>query len=109
MKQLLEGINYLHQQNYLHRDIKTANILIDNSGNLLIADFGLARHYDEKPPQPGQGAGVAQRSYTSMVVTRWYRSPELILGGAFVEMDDNRPVPPYLARKRTPPNDDMPY
>lgn len=80
MKQLLEGINYLHQQNYLHRDIKTANILIDNSGNLLIADFGLARHYDEKPPQPGQGAGVAQRSYTSMVVTRWYRSPELILG-----------------------------
>lgn len=80
MKQLLEGINYLHQHNYLHRDIKTANILVNNSGNLLIADFGLARHYDEKPPQPGHGAGVAQRSYTSMVVTRWYRSPELILG-----------------------------
>lgn len=80
MKQLLEGINYLHQQNYLHRDIKTANILIDNQGNLQIADFGLARYYDEEPPKPGQGAGVANRSYTGMVVTRWYRPPELILG-----------------------------
>lgn len=82
MKQLLEGINYLHQENYLHRDIKTANILIDNRGNLQIADFGLARYYDEEPPKPGKGAGVAQRSYTGMVVTRWYRSPELILGEA---------------------------
>lgn len=80
MKQLLEGINYLHQQNYLHRDIKTANILIDNRGHLLIADFGLARCYEEDPPKPGQSAGVAQRSYTGMVVTRWYRPPELILG-----------------------------
>lgn len=80
LKQLLNGINYLHHQNYMHRDIKTANILIDNKGNLLIADFGLARHYDEEPPRPGYGAGVAHKSYTAMVVTRWYRPPELVLG-----------------------------
>ncbi|TPX32416.1 hypothetical protein SmJEL517_g04465 [Synchytrium microbalum] len=71
MKQLLEGTAYLHQVRLIHRDMKTANILIDNHGNLRLADFGLARTYnpDEK-----------KRRYTNMVVTRWYRPPELILG-----------------------------
>lgn len=79
MKQLLEGINYIHQQGYLHRDIKTANILIDNFGIVKLADFGLARKYlGDKPTK--QGAGPAQHAYTALVVTRWYRPPELVLG-----------------------------
>lgn len=79
MKQLLEGTAYLHQNKILHRDMKAANLLINNRGILQIADFGLARPYDEDPPKPGQGGGEATREYTTLVVTRWYRPPELLL------------------------------
>ncbi|KAJ5812562.1 hypothetical protein N7474_008863 [Penicillium riverlandense] len=79
LKQLLEGLRYLHASRILHRDMKAANLLISNGGILQIADFGLARPYDESPPQPGQGGGEAKREYTALVVTRWYRPPELLL------------------------------
>lgn len=84
MLQLLEGINYIHCMKYMHRDIKTANILIDHTGTVKLADFGLARLYYGPPPNlkyPG-GAGSGAK-YTSVVVTRWYRAPELVLGDKF--------------------------
>ncbi|KAF2457009.1 kinase-like domain-containing protein [Lineolata rhizophorae] len=79
MLQLLEGLRYLHDSSILHRDMKAANLLINNRGILQIADFGLARHYDEPVPRKGKGGGEAHRDYTSLVVTRWYRPPELLL------------------------------
>lgn len=69
----------VEQSHILHRDMKAANILISNKGILQIADFGLARHYEGDTPVPGQGNGKATRDYTSLVVTRWYRPPELLL------------------------------
>jgi serine/threonine-protein kinase BUR1 len=80
MMQLLEGLRYLHDCQILHRDMKAANLLINNRGILQIADFGLARTYDEEVPQPGKGGGEAKNDYTALVVTRWYRPPELLLG-----------------------------
>lgn len=76
MKQLLEGTEYMHRNNILHRDMKAANLLISNTGSLRIADFGLARAYDSKPADH-RGR---ERKYTNCVVTRWYRPPELLLG-----------------------------
>src|SRR5271169_3195959 len=80
MKQLLEGCAYLHENKILHRDMKAANLLINNRGILQIADFGLARPYEEPPPRRGEPAKRPNRPYTNCVVTRWYRPPELLLG-----------------------------
>ncbi|KAK9152771.1 hypothetical protein Sjap_000251 [Stephania japonica] len=70
MQQLLCGLDHCHSNGVLHRDIKGSNLLIDNSGVLKIADFGLASSYDPHQNQP----------LTSRVVTLWYRPPELLLG-----------------------------
>ncbi|XP_010470669.1 PREDICTED: cyclin-dependent kinase G-2 [Camelina sativa] len=69
MLQLLEGVKYLHDNWVLHRDLKTSNLLLNNRGELKICDFGLARQY-----------GSPLKPYTHLVVTLWYRAPELLLG-----------------------------
>jgi len=69
MKQLLSGIHHLHDNWILHRDLKTSNLLLSHRGILKIGDFGLAREY-----------GSPLRPYTPIVVTLWYRCPELLLG-----------------------------
>lgn len=70
MQQLLCGLKHCHSRGVLHRDIKGSNLLIDNNGNLKIADFGLATFFHPNQKHP----------LTSRVVTLWYRPPELLLG-----------------------------
>ncbi|KAF6022664.1 CDK3 [Bugula neritina] len=67
--QLLQGIAYCHAHRVLHRDLKPQNLLIDNSGNIKLADFGLARAF-----------GMPVRMYTHEIVTLWYRPPEILMG-----------------------------
>ena len=70
----------LSSDNIIINLLQAANLLIDNRGVLRIADFGLARIFNEPVPVPGGGGGQAERDYTNCVVTRWYRPPELLLG-----------------------------
>ncbi|CAL4103636.1 unnamed protein product, partial [Meganyctiphanes norvegica] len=70
MKQLLNGLNYCHKKNFLHRDIKCSNILMNNKGQVKLGDFGLARLFSSNKERP----------YTNKVITLWYRPPELLLG-----------------------------
>ncbi|KAG2459669.1 CD11B kinase, partial [Polypterus senegalus] len=69
MIQLLRGVRHLHDNWILHRDLKTSNLLLSHKGILKIGDFGLAREY-----------GSPLKPYTPVVVTLWYRAPELLLG-----------------------------
>ncbi|KAK2148987.1 hypothetical protein LSH36_472g00013 [Paralvinella palmiformis] len=67
--QVLKGIEFCHLHNIIHRDIKPENILVSRSGIVKLCDFGFARTL----AQPGE-------AYTDYVATRWYRSPELLVG-----------------------------
>ena len=67
--QTLLGLEYLHSNWILHRDLKPNNLLVDASGCLKLGDFGLAKYF-----------GSPNRQYTDRVVTRWYRAPELLYG-----------------------------
>lgn len=67
--QTLQGLEYLHLNWILHRDLKPNNLLVNVNGVLKIGDFGLAKLY-----------GSPNRVNTHQVVTRWYRAPELLFG-----------------------------
>ena len=77
MKQILMGLNYCHGHLVLHRDLKAANLLINNKGELKLADFGLARSYSEKnarkPAEAEAGLDEGAEKYTARVITLWYR------------------------------------
>ena len=67
--QLLKGLSYCHSRNILHRDLKPQNLLINRTGELKLADFGLARAF-----------GIPVRCYSAEVVTLWYRPPDVLFG-----------------------------
>ncbi|KAH9006845.1 Pkinase-domain-containing protein, partial [Lactarius hatsudake] len=69
-EQMLAGLAYLHHKGIIHRDIKGSNILVNNRGELKLADFGLARFYHKR----------RRSDYTNRVITLWYRPPELLFG-----------------------------
>ncbi|KAK1336548.1 hypothetical protein QTO34_002579 [Cnephaeus nilssonii] len=97
MFQLLRGLAYIHHQHVLHRDLKPQNILISHLGELKLADFGLAR-----------AKSIPSQTYSSEVVTLWYRPPDALLGATeysseldiwgagciFIEMFQGQPLFP---------------
>ncbi|XP_069785314.1 cyclin-dependent kinase 17-like isoform X2 [Narcine bancroftii] len=95
--QLLRGLAYCHHRKVLHRDLKPQNLLINEKGELKLADFGLAR-----------AKSVPTKTYSNEVVTLWYRPPDVLLGSTeystqidmwgvgciFYEMGTGRPLFP---------------
>lgn len=73
--QVGEGMAHMHEHGFVHRDLKSGNILVDSSYNAKVGDFGLAG-----PPQPPSGNGVSG--------TYQYMAPEILSGEAHTEKSD---------------------
>ncbi|XP_054751465.2 cyclin-dependent kinase 4-like [Lytechinus pictus] len=71
MQQLLSGVEYLHSHRVTHRDLKPQNILIACDKKLKLTDFGLSRVYS------------FHMALTPVVVTMWYRAPEVLLQASY--------------------------
>jgi len=68
MRQIFEGMQYVHSQKVCHRDLKPENILLTDDKVIKICDFGSAKVLD-----------TANQLNTPYIVSRYYRAPELIL------------------------------
>ncbi|MCQ2821162.1 MAG: protein kinase [archaeon] len=71
MKQILEGVAFLHSNKIIHRDLKPGNILLKGN-EVKIGDFGLSREYS-----------FMERCYTGQMATLIYRPPEILMGNSF--------------------------
>jgi len=72
MKQTLEGLAYLHEQNVIHRDVKGANILTTKEGTVKLADFGVATMSTQREVS-------SHSDFTNPVVgTPYWMAPEVI-------------------------------
>jgi len=94
--QVLLALKFMHTGSLVHRDLKPANILINEDCSVKLCDFGLARGFEEaaadETPKPkthilqenpmdkqNEKKMKLNRDLTRHIVTRWYRSPEVIL------------------------------
>ena len=111
MKQIFQGVHYLHSRGVVHRDLKLENILLSTDSpdaDIKIADFGLSAlcHFGENydPEESTKRKGI--KELTQMWGTREYFAPELIdeaygpqadvwsIGCIFAEMSNGRPLFP---------------
>lgn len=73
--QVLRALKFIHSAGVMHRDIKPSNILLSSDCQAALCDFGWAR------ASPEIFSAETQAETTEYASTRWYRSPEMLLGG----------------------------
>lgn len=87
-----EGLEYIHAQGIVHRDVKLENVLIDAEGRAVLSDFGVARIFDDRLRNEllvtttfiaGETTGTQP-----VMGTYWYLAPEIRKGGAATPESD---------------------
>lgn len=84
VRQILQGLAYLHSSDIIHRDIKGANILVDNKGSVKISDFGISKRI-EASTLGGSKKGAQRVSLQGSV---FWMAPEVVRQTAYTRKAD---------------------
>lgn len=87
VRQILTGLSYLHGRDIIHRDIKGANVLVDNKGNIKISDFGISKRVEASALlQPQKNGGHMHRP--SLQGSVFWMAPEVVKQTSYTRKAD---------------------
>ncbi|KAL4800975.1 kinase-like domain-containing protein [Aspergillus venezuelensis] len=89
VRQILAGLSYLHSKDIIHRDIKGANVLVDNKGGIKISDFGISKRVEASTvlgSRASSGGGHIHRP--SLQGSVYWMAPEVVRQTAHTKKAD---------------------
>ena len=92
VRQILSGLSFLHSRDIIHRDIKGANVLVDNKGNIKISDFGISKRVEVSslgaPGGKASAGGAGAMNRSSLQGSVFWMAPEVVKQTAYTRKAD---------------------